>query len=40
MWWFAALLFLLGFLALDVIVKSTGGLATSPPPPTRSSSKP
>jgi RNA-directed DNA polymerase len=25
MWWFATLLFLLGFSALDVIVKSTGG---------------
>ena len=27
MWWFAALLFLLGFSALDIIAKSTGGQA-------------
>jgi hypothetical protein len=28
MWWFAALPFLLGFSALDIIVKSTGGPTT------------
>jgi hypothetical protein len=39
MWLFAALLFLLGFSALDIIVKSTGGPATPPAPPAPSSSK-
>ena len=39
MWWFAALLFLLGLSVLDIIVKSTGGPATPPPPPAPSSSK-
>ena len=39
MWWFAALLFLLGFSTLDIIVKSTGGPATPPLPPAPSSSK-
>ena len=39
MWWFAALLFLLGFSALDIIVKSNGGPATPPAPPAPSSSK-
>jgi hypothetical protein len=33
MWWFAALLFLLGFLALDIIVKGERGGPTTPPPP-------
>ena len=39
MWWFAALLFLLGFSALDIIVKATGGPATPPPPPAPSLSR-
>ena len=30
-WWFVALLFLLGFSVLDTLVKATGGPATLPP---------
>jgi hypothetical protein len=40
MWWIAALLFLLGISALDIIVKTTGDPATPlPPPPAPSLSK-
>ena len=39
MWWFAALLFLLGLSALDIIVKANSGPATPPPPPAPSLSK-
>ena len=39
MWWFAALLFLLGFSTLDTIVKSTGSPAHRRPHPRRPSSK-
>jgi hypothetical protein len=34
-WWFAALLLLLGFSVLDIIAKSTGGGATLPPSPAK-----
>ena len=40
MWWFAALLFLLGISVLDIIVKATGDdPATPQPPPAPSLSK-
>ena len=41
MWWFAALLFLLGLSALDIIVKGerVGPTTPPPPPPAPSSSK-
>ncbi len=38
-WWFVALLFLLGVSVLDIIVKATGGPATPPPQSLTSTSK-